>query len=362
MKNITPQEHVIKALQSVLREKADANAHTVANYASAISKLSKYLAHIGKYDCTTLADITSGWVELYAQWLKSQHPCKLQTADFYLRTTSSLFHHTIKRNACFTHNPFSGKSISHHKPSKRALMQAEVSRLCSPQLRCRLKPLYHPALDILLFSLYARGMVFHDIFNLQWNMVSNGHIRYLRNKTHVPIDVEVSPEIAAIMERYRNNGSPYIFPFLHTSHRNGDNLSEKSALRRINRLAKHIGEAAHLSLPLSTYVMRHTWATLMLESGKSVEVIKQCLGHTSIRTTQIYLSNISTARIDSEVNDMMNRVFRQSVHKPSPDTIRNMHKLKPLHIKFFKKISVLFHSLPTFLITTITLFFTKHTT
>lgn len=56
--------------------------------------------------------------------------------------------------------------------------------------------------------------------------------------------------------------------------------------------------------------MRHSWATLMLEAGKSVEVISQCLGHTSIRTTQIYLSSISTTKVDREVNDMLNRFIR----------------------------------------------------
>lgn len=48
----------------------------------------------------------------------------------------------------------------------------------------------------------------------------------------------------------------------------------------------------------------------MLEAGKSVEVISQCMGHTSIRTTQIYLSSISTTKVDREVNDMLNRFIR----------------------------------------------------
>lgn len=56
--------------------------------------------------------------------------------------------------------------------------------------------------------------------------------------------------------------------------------------------------------------MRHSWATLMLEAGKSVEIISQCMGHTSIRTTQIYLSSISTTKVDREVNDMLNRFIR----------------------------------------------------
>jgi Site-specific recombinase XerD len=66
----------------------------------------------------------------------------------------------------------------------------------------------------------------------------------------------------------------------------------------------------HFPDKLTTYVMRHSWATLMLEAGKSVEIISQCMGHTSIRTTQIYLSSISTTKVDREVNDMLNRFIR----------------------------------------------------
>ena len=101
----------------------------------------------------------------------------------------------------------------------------------------------------------------------------------------------------------------YIFPFLREKN-NKTVLCEKSALRRINRHALIIGQMLHLPGKLTTYVMRHSWATLMLEAGKSVEIISQCIGHTSIRTTQIYLSSISTTKVDWEVNDMLNRFVR----------------------------------------------------
>lgn len=67
---------------------------------------------------------------------------------------------------------------------------------------------------------------------------------------------------------------------------------------------------ARLPAPLTTYVLRHTWATLMLEAGYPVELIGQCLGHTSANTTRIYLAGISSDRVDTAVNDMFNRLVR----------------------------------------------------
>ncbi|MCE9337036.1 tyrosine-type recombinase/integrase, partial [Bacteroides fragilis] len=123
----------------------------------------------------------------------------------------------------------------------------------------------------------------------------------------------------AIIRRHFRDGSPYVFPFLH--HRKGrgskgkdggeekaGSLPEESALRRVNRHAVEIGKLAGLSAPLTTYVLRHTWATLMLEAGYSVELIGQCLGHTSVTTTHIYLSRISSGQVDTAVDEMFNRL------------------------------------------------------
>lgn len=48
----------------------------------------------------------------------------------------------------------------------------------------------------------------------------------------------------------------------------------------------------------------------MLEAGYPVELIGQCLGHTSVNTTHIYLSRISSGRVDTAVNEMFNRMVR----------------------------------------------------
>lgn len=310
---------------------------TAANYRSSAYKVVLYLgAKAAKF---RLRDVTPEWVNGFVEWLHSQHLDKPQTVDFYFRNVRAMCNHLLLLQQMKWPggiNPFKGIVIKGIRLSKRALSAQEAEVLLTDSFRSRLKRSHWETLDILRFILYMRGMVFQDVYNLRWDMVSaDGHIQYLRSKTGCPIDVAIPIEAMEMMERYHRADSPFVFPFLHTYQRNrGTTLPEESVLRRINQQARLIGEQAGLPIPLTTYVMRHTWATLMLESGKPVELIGQCLGHTSIRTTQIYLSNISVSRIDREVDDMVNRMLRTE----KKDTKSGTKKNAEIHVKSEKKV------------------------
>lgn len=296
--------------------KGQRSVRTLENYHSSINKVKDFVGD--GWESLIVTDITRRWTDAYAAWLESRHADKPQTVDFYLRTFRALYTHALALSSDKTDGkPFDGHHTGGNFPAKRALRKEEVQRLLSPALRQTLPENRREALDVLLFILYGRGMVFKDVYNLTRRMVTDRHIRYVRSKTGVPIDVEVVPELEEIMKRYHREDSPFVFPFLHETRKEcpGKELSEESALRRINRATHEIGRKAGLSVPLTTYVLRHTWATLMLEDSQPVELISQCMGHTSIRTTQIYLSRISSRKVDTAVNGMYDRMLRKPKHK-----------------------------------------------
>ena len=287
---------------------------TAGNYKTCIRKLTLFL----KEDAATftLREVTPEWVKSWVKHLTALHPNHPETVDFYFRISRAMYNlalTSLKDRQEYVTLPFKGVKIKKYQPSKRALTAEEMKRLLEPGFREGLKPSLRETLDVLLFIFYAQGMVFRDVYNLRWEMVdSEGRIRYTRSKTGNPVEVGIFPEIHEIMERYRGKQSPFIFPFLHRRKEHSKNISEEAALRRINQHASRIGKLVGLSLPLSTYVMRHTWATLMLESGKPIELISQCLGHSNIRTTQIYLSRISSEKVETEINDMLNQMLRDA--------------------------------------------------
>ena len=283
---------------------------TLENYRSAISKVREFAGD--NWQHLTVAAITRQWTDNFTRWLQQQHADKPQTVDFYLRTFRAVYRHALNLTESTANaQPFGGPRPGGSFSAKRALKRDDMLKILSPELREKLKPRQIEALDVLVFIFYSRGMAFQDVYRLRWSMIFDGHIRYKRSKTGALIDVEVVPELEEIMRRYHRKDSPYVLPFLHESRKGntGKELSEKSALRRINRAVYNIiGD-----VKLTTYVLRHTWATLMLEDGSQVEVISQCMGHSSIRTTQIYLSRISSRKIDKAVRGMYDRQLRHNV-------------------------------------------------
>lgn len=335
--NVTPLIFLADGFNTIIgiKEKSG-KIRTAANYRTSAVKVCIYLGAKTTKFC--LQDVSPEWVNGFVDWLYNQHPDRPQTVDFYFRNVRAMCNHLLylqKMKWPNGVNPFKGIVIKGIRRSKRALSKEEVWLLLANSLRNQIKRSHWEALDVLRFILYMRGMAFQDVYNLRWDVVNAGaYIQYLRSKTGCSIDVAIPPEAMEIMERYRKADSPFVFPFLHSYQRGrGIKISEESALRRINRQARLIGEQAGLSIPLTTYVMRHTWATLMLESGKPVELISQCLGHTSIRTTQIYLSNISIKRIDHEVDDMVNRMLRPKRQQNKTSATRK----KKIHVKPEKK-------------------------
>ena len=309
--------------------KGQRSMRTLENYHSSINKVKDFVGD--EWEHLTVEDITRCWTDRFTTWLESRHTDKPQTVNFYLRTFRALYGHSLALSDNKTDGkPFGGHHTGGCFPAKRALRREEVQRLLSPSLRQTLPENQREALDVLLFIFYARGMVFKDVYGLTHRMVTDRHIRYLRSKTGVPIDVEVVPELEEIMKRYHREDSPFVFPFLHETRKGcpGKELSEESALRRINRSTRKIGRKTGLSVPLTTYVLRHTWATFMLEDSQPVELISQCMGHTSIRTTQIYLSRISSRKVDVAVRGMYDRMLRLSGHKRKERDIPSGHRRK----------------------------------
>ena len=63
----------------------------------------------------------------------------------------------------------------------------------------------------------------------------------------------------------------------------------QSALRNFNNSLKDLARVLRLKSPVSSYTLRHSWATTAKYRGVPIEMISESLGHKSIKTTQIYL-------------------------------------------------------------------------
>ena len=73
----------------------------------------------------------------------------------------------------------------------------------------------------------------------------------------------------------------------------------------VNANLKQIALMAKIKAPLTTYVARHTFATVLKRSGVSTEIISESLGHSDVTTTQIYLDSFENRQIDEAMKNLL---------------------------------------------------------
>ena len=197
------------------------------------------------------------------------------------------------------------------KTRKRAIDKDDIQRLIDLEIveehtmeyRCLAK-------DLFLFSYFTAGMNFGDIARLRYKDIVKGRVNYSRHKTQKLLSFQLVPMALQILEKYgaAGHGEDYIFPILnrheHTTPQQIFNRLHK-VLRKVNRELKVLGEMIGLEMPLTTYVARHTYATVLKRSGVSVALISESLGHSDLSTTQIYLDSFENSQIDAAMQHLL---------------------------------------------------------
>ena len=141
-------------------------------------------------------------------------------------------------------------------------------------------------------------MSFIDAAFLRKSDIQNGVLTYRRHKTGQQLQVKIIRQIEELTGRYPTDGLPYLLPIITVPGKD-ERKQYESALRRVNKSLKTIAEMAKLPVTLTTYVTRHTWATIAKSKNVPVNVISDALGHDSVTTTQIYLASIDSSIIDN---------------------------------------------------------------
>lgn len=122
--------------------------------------------------------------------------------------------------------------------------------------------------------------------------------------------VKWEPCMQEIVDRYNIPGSPYLLPIIA---RPGMDERKQyiNASHRINRYLKAIGKELGLSVPLTHYVARHSWASAARSKNIPISVISEGMGHDSENTTRIYLTTLDTATIDKANRLILNSLCRE---------------------------------------------------
>jgi len=151
----------------------------------------------------------------------------------------------------------------------------------------------------ILETLYATGMRVSEAVNLKKDNV-NLDIGFLRcigkgNKERV---IPLGKKAILSLKRYLASSRPALakkkdceFLFLN---RSGNKISRQSLWEMLKKYAK----AARIKKPIRPHILRHSFATHLLERGADLRSVQEMLGHSNISTTQIY-THVNKERLKS---------------------------------------------------------------
>lgn len=142
------------------------------------------------------------------------------------------------------------------------------------------------------------GMPFSDFAHLEKSALEHGILRYNRIKTGTPMSIEILDISLKTIDILRNcsisneDCPDYLFNIMKGDKKRKEEHVYKeyqSALRRFNNQLKSLARELRLKSTVTSYTMRHSWATNAKYQGIPIEMISESLGHKSIKTTQTYL-------------------------------------------------------------------------
>ena len=154
------------------------------------------------------------------------------------------------------------------------------------------------------------GIAFVDVANLTPANIVDGRLSYKRQKTHGAINVPLSEKAKAIIGKYDSHceQAGYLFPILderaHITPLQKKNRVHKMC-SRVNVALRDVAKRLKIKATVTTYVARHSFATVLKKSGVNIGIISEALGHHSLKTTQIYLGAFENSQIDAAMQNLL---------------------------------------------------------
>ena len=245
--------------------------------------------------------IDTNFLEKYEVWLRKKN-LKETSMSLLFRTLRGVYNKGIKsKYAKKSLYPFEDFKISKFniKTEKRAISKDLILQIMNLDLSG--KNWYMSfSRDIFIFSYLCGGINFTDIASLKTTNIVENKLIYTRLKTRQRVVIPLSDKSLAIILKYESN-SIYLFPILDGSHQTDIQIynRKKKVLRKINSNLKKLSEG------LTTYVARHSYATVLKNSGVNIALIGETLGHSDLKTTQIYLDSFENSQIDEALENLL---------------------------------------------------------
>jgi len=203
-------------------------------------------------------------------------------------------------------NPFKNYKLRYERKEREYLTADQLEILKNKQISVSRIQFVK---DLFIFSCYT-GIAYIDIQNLINENLMKGidhqmWISFKRHKTGTAVKLPLLPEALSIIEKYQDHpatdGKPWIFPRITN--------------QRVNAYLKEIADLCGINLNLTFHMARHTFATTVtLSNGVPIETVSKILGHTNLKTTQIYARVIEN-KVADDMLSLRNKLKKEGDQK-----------------------------------------------
>lgn len=274
----------------IIKLKQNGKVRTSETYTAALNSFKKFR----KDEDIMLDCLTSQIMEAYEAWHQSRGVAP-NTISFYTRILRAVYNRAVEEEVVENRNPFRHVYTGVDKTVKRALPLPVIKKIKALDLS--LAPALDYARDMFMMSFMLRGMSFIDMAYLRKTDLANGYVIYRRRKTGQQLTIEWTKDMQLILDKYPENSSDYLLPIIRNPGTN-ERCAYRNAGYNINHNLKKIAKKIGVSIPLTLYVARHSWASAAKAKGIPISVISEGMGHDSETTTQIYLASLDASVVD----------------------------------------------------------------
>ncbi len=265
------------------------SSNTAAAYRN---DLNQYLTTLEQQGISSAEEVTRHHIVLHIESLLQAQ----KSRSTVRRSTSSIrsFHQFLVERQIVRHDP--SRHLDLPKPDKKLPVvwsQTDIVRLLDSVVGN--DPLVRRD-AAMLELLYGTGMRVSELLQLTLSdlQLELGYLSCLGkgNKTRIiPISQTAIDSVSTYLELARNSlgGRQTDYVFLNSR---GDRLSRQGFWKMIKRRAKEAG----IEKDITPHVLRHSFATHLLENGADLRVVQEMLGHADLSTTQMY-THVNKARL-----------------------------------------------------------------
>lgn len=252
----------------------DRSESSLCKYRVTLKHITAYIKQDYHAPDVQFSKVNATFVNGFIRYLTQQKHFAAQTIRLYLSSLRHFCHQAMREGILkdTSWQMVEMPQVLHHHFS---LTKTELSKLELYSLEGT-KALVR---DLFLFA-SKTGLAYADLRALRPQHIergeSEGWLTIYRKKTHQRALIYLSSSVLQLLDHLPKYAS-MVEGWLIVPNN-----------RTINRHLHQLGQTLHLSEPLHLHVARHTFATLLLQSGISVETVSTMLGHAHISTTQRY--------------------------------------------------------------------------